>query len=615
MEKGLYVAATTFDGASKVADLISSPLSSINAALSWIRNQLEKLKTSDDTKTRIIDTVEFMLRTLDNIKIYKRHHDLENICEQLQIAKRLCDQIIQKDSGHKLPRIGRAMNASAIKEDLERVEKNVTMANEKLGICLSMLITEHLEENHDRAKEMRQLQENPDRGIYFGVDDINLPPIFELSAKTCTVADDPGLELSWVPLSGNNTTVEKYELLYDKDQNACKMINDGNCTKVTLSTSLIKPGKPYSMEIRGINRSGAKGKWSKTIVATISKLIPSKPTISKILIVSPKEALVTVQPPIISCDTESTIKHWLVQYTRSNTNNWKEITTTDANSEITVKNLKPDEVYHFRVCAVNAEGTTSKPSDLVTKNTKNVDPLQPVKLHLSSEISYSVLIINWQMPKRNLEFITYYEVRKREERAFVHDDLIPVEDKKAISYKFEKLKSKTKYLFQVRACNDNGKSNWAEIFGETCSIPGAIASSLVAKLPIGKKDAKNKDGAYNSIFYVDINDSNTGGESNKDDEHSSDDEDTYHDALASSLVAKFDMKEGKSKDSAIDQSDDDDNTHVEDKTDKDNNNTNKHNKSVEPNQDSNYTHDDLTVKEFRERFTNNLSHRPTKGTQ
>ena len=112
----------TVDGLSKAVNLVSNPLSSINDALSWIRSQLEKLNTSNDIKTRIIDTTEFMLRTLDNIKIHKRHPDLDSICEQLQIAKRLCDQIIEKYTGHKIPFIDgvrKTINASSIKEDLE----------------------------------------------------------------------------------------------------------------------------------------------------------------------------------------------------------------------------------------------------------------------------------------------------------------------------------------------------------------------------------------------------------------------------------------------------------------------------------------------------------------
>lgn len=623
LEEVQDAAAFTCDVASKAFKAISDPLSAINNTLSLIKNQLEDLKTSYDIKTRIIDMIEFMLRTLDNIAIHKQHNELDAICEQLEIAKESCDQAIEKYNGHKLPildGIRKTWNASSIKEDLQWVEKKIKLANQKLATCLTMLNAEDLAESKQRIDEIKQVLQNPDRGIYFSADDMNLPPTFKLSAKPLA----NGLELSWEPVSDcsdTKTAVEKYELWYDKDRNDCQRINDRNCTKVTLSTSLIKPGKTYSMEIRGINKSGGKGNWSETIVVTLSKPVPSKPPTPKITIVNHKEALVTVQNPTRSCDTESFVKQWLVEYKGSDTE-WEKLEST-ANSDtqnIPVKNLVPKKVYHFRVCAVNDEGA-SQPSDLVTKNTSNVDPLQPVNLHLSSEISHSVLIINWQMPTGSLEFITHYEVTKRAERDFVYDKPKKVEDKKAISYKFEKLKSKTKYFFQVCACNDNGISNWAEILGETCSKTSALTSFLVAKLPIGKKDAKNKDGACNSIFYVDndersINDSNTGGESNKDDEHSSDDEDTYHDALASSLVAKFDMKEGKSKDSAIDQSDDDDDdTNVEDKTDKDNNNTNKHNKSVEPNQDSNYTHDDSTVNEFRERFTNILSHRPTKGTQ
>ena len=248
---------------SKTAKAISSPLSTVNDILSSIKGQLEDLEASYDVKVRIIDKIEFMLRTLGNVTVYKRHHELDTICEQLQIAKKLCDQAIEKYTGHKFlipDGIRKTWNASSIKKDLERVEENMKMANEKLATCLHMLNAEDLRENKERINEIKQAQQNPDRGIYFDVGDINPPaPTFKLSAKVLA----NGLELSWEPLPGcseNETAVEKYELLYDKDQDECIMINDRKCTKVTITMSLIKPGRPYSMEIRGITKSGGKGK-------------------------------------------------------------------------------------------------------------------------------------------------------------------------------------------------------------------------------------------------------------------------------------------------------------------------------------------------------------------
>ena len=406
------------------------------------------------------------------------------------------------------------------------------------------------------------------------------------------------------------------------------MINDRKCTKVTITMLLIKPGRPYSMEIRGINKSGGKGKWSETIIATLSKPVPSKPPTPKIMIINHETALVMVQTPTRSCDSESPVKDWLVEFTKSDTK-WEKIKSTahySETQEITVKGLDPEKVYYFRVYAVNAEGA-SQPSALVTKGTSNVDPMQPINLHLSSKISYSFLIINWQMPTENQEYITHYEVRKRAVRDFVHDDPKQVEKKDGTSYTFENLKSKTQYLLSVRACNDNGTSKWAEIFGETCSK--TIASVLVAKLPISKKDAKNKGCACASVFYDNDNDKSNiddcnidanEGETIRDNEHSNNDEsdqDKYHDALTSLPVAKYgDKREGKTKASAssasvsgisVDIMSENDND--KDKSDKDNSNTNTHSSSVD------CTRDSTGKAEFRERSGSVMTSRPDKGTQ
>ena len=583
------------------------------------------LKASYDIKVRIIDKIEFMLRTLDNVTVYKRHHELDTICEQLQIAKKLCDRAIEKYTGHKFlipDGIRKTWNASSIKKDFERVEENIKMANEKLATCLHMLNAEDLRENKERINEIKQAQQNPDRGIYFDVGDINPPPpTFKLSAKVLA----NGLEISWEPLPGcseNETAVEKYELLYDKDQDERIMINDRKCTKVTITMSLIKPGRPYSMEIRGINKSGGKGKWSETIIATLSNPVPSKPPTPKITIINHETALVMVQTPTRSCDSESPVSDWLVEYTGSDTK-WEktESTANSETQEITVKGLDPEKVYHFRVCAVNAEGA-SQPSALVTKSTSNVDPMQPINLHLSSKISHSFLTINWQMPTGSQEYITHYEVRKRAERDFVHDNPKKV-DKKDTSHKFENLKSKTQYSLSVRACNDNGTSKWVEISGETCSKTRDKTSALVAKLPISKKDAKNKGGACASVFYDNDNDKSNIDDCNidaieGDNEHSNNDEsdqDKYHDALTSLPVAKYGGKmEGKTKGSASSASVSgdimsDQNDKDKDKRDKDNSNTNTHSSSVDCMRDS-------TGKEFRRRFTESVvTSRPDKGTQ
>lgn len=133
---------------------------------------------------------------------------------------------------------------------------------------------------------------------------------------------------------------------------------------------------------------------------------------------------------------------------------------------------------------------------------------------------------------------------------------------KYTSYKFEKLKSNTEYSFQVRACNDNGQSKWAEIFGETCSK----TSSLVAMLPIGKKDAKNKccPCACANLSKIDSMLTSMKEIQNMPVVVTEDESDHMHDAAASSPAVKLDIKEGKSKDSASNYDDDDD-IHVEDK--------------------------------------------------
>lgn len=58
-----------------------------------IKERLEQLKIADATKTRIIDTAEFMLCTLNNIKVYKNDQTLKDLHENLDEAKNMCEII------------------------------------------------------------------------------------------------------------------------------------------------------------------------------------------------------------------------------------------------------------------------------------------------------------------------------------------------------------------------------------------------------------------------------------------------------------------------------------------------------------------------------------------
>lgn len=239
-----------------------------------IKDRIEKIKESHEAVKSILEQVDFIVSNLERIKQYVDDKEDASQIKQcylhLQNCKEKCESISQKNELQKFIK-GRGMITQ-----LGKVEDDLKKAREQLTLFVATL---NLATNHDNAAHMRKamadikiLSENPDTGIYYTLDELKKPPItpvlsFEGATANC-------FKLSWGP---KDETVTKYELCYDEDTDS-SMLLVKDATDFTIGKPRVepRPGKIYTMKIRGIN-SGGKGQWSNSIVAQFTKPVPRQP--------------------------------------------------------------------------------------------------------------------------------------------------------------------------------------------------------------------------------------------------------------------------------------------------------------------------------------------------
>ena len=442
--------------------------------LKEIWNRIEKLQFSHEARKNIIENIQFILSMLEKIKDYVRSEDDRKQMEQfylhLRNAQESCDQISRKNDMLKF------LKATDIVVQLIGIDNELKIARQKLGLFMDTLhLTIADEMNHGLRKDMaklRILQENPDCGIYYTVENsLKLPP-----PPTLSVAENKNkFLLSWKSCTVN---VDEYEICYDDCEGSTKKIK-GDCTHITLGAPLVEPGRIYTMKMRSI-RGGIKGKWSNSVVAQFIKPFPSKPDPPEVTIINATTAIIIVKVPQRKRESESLVTKWKVEYVTDFGKEWltsfyEVESTKEGIHSLSLVTLEPEQTYYFRVSAMNAEGW-SDPSKMASNNTKNVKPSQPTKFRISSKRTHSLIKIRWNPPQYNSEFVRAYEVRIRPKKSG-YGEPIEVPAKK-LSYTFTNLKQRTDYFFQVRACNGNQISEWNEEIMANTRFHKALKAAL-----------------------------------------------------------------------------------------------------------------------------------------
>ena len=350
-------------------------------------------------------------------------------------------------------------------------------------------MTLNLATNQDNAAymqmamaDMKILNDNPDTGLYGTWDELKKLPSTPVLSFEGTTGNY--VKLSWEP---KDKMATKYELRYDENARASILLG-GGITKFEIGPPRVKPGRIYTMKIRGIN-SGGKGLWSNSIVAQFTKPVPSQPPAPEVTIISPSIAKLTLTPPKRICHSESPVTEWLVQYVEHGTG--REWCDKHCTSEPQVKYhtaflgpLKPNQLYYLKISAKNTEGW-SIPSEVASMDTKNVVPSKPTKFRISSKRTHSLIKLRWHPPAEDSSHmhVTHYEVRKRRKKDIKYGE--PLNAKNRLSFTFDNLSHNTCYVFQVRACNGELNSGWCDEIEGNTRIHKAIKAALSPAVFLG----------------------------------------------------------------------------------------------------------------------------------
>ena len=166
-------------------------------------------------------------------------------------------------------------------------------------------------------------------------------------------------KLSWQKEHyADNESVKYFELCYTYGDQCSFIALQGTTHETEIGPPEVCPGKIYVMKIRGINLGGA-GRWSNEVVGQVTKPPPCKPDPPKIH-VNVSDVVITVTTPTRSCESESPVREWNVEYsTGSSKGRWscKNYEVMYGKKQLLpVRNLSPKTRYYFRVQAINADG-------------------------------------------------------------------------------------------------------------------------------------------------------------------------------------------------------------------------------------------------------------------
>ncbi|XP_032889340.1 netrin receptor DCC isoform X2 [Amblyraja radiata] len=181
-----------------------------------------------------------------------------------------------------------------------------------------------------------------------------------------------------------------------------------------------------------------------------SSVLPSAPRDVVPVLVSSRFVRLSWRPP---AETHGSIQTYMVYFTREGVNRERALNTSQyGDLQLTVGNLKPEEVYTFRIIAYNdfGPGQSSQPIKVSTQPELQVPgPAENFKVISTSPTS---IVASWDPPAYASNPIQGYrlfwtEVAGRKELSIDVDNLY---------YKLEGLKKFTKYSLRVLAFNRHG---------------------------------------------------------------------------------------------------------------------------------------------------------------
>ncbi|XP_072701146.1 immunoglobulin-like and fibronectin type III domain-containing protein 1 [Ciconia boyciana] len=250
-----------------------------------------------------------------------------------------------------------------------------------------------------------------------------------------------------------------------------------SCT--TFTTNKVEQDTSYYFRVRAVNAEGTSDALESDEVKAVSKASPGAPDPPEI--VSASRDTITISWKAPRKTGTSRIVGYMVQKRKKGTTTWLPVNNVPiADKKLKMTNLKKGLQYEFRVAAVNAAGIgdASEPSQPVFARDSTKSPGQVQDLKVSSSDSTSVTL-TWKRPEaKDGSDVKGYEVEMRSSNTlnWTKCNTVPIE---MTTYTVKGLQAKEMYFLRVRALNDSGPGEAAEL--EACieAAPPVVSPRLL----------------------------------------------------------------------------------------------------------------------------------------
>ncbi|NXE81473.1 IGFN1 protein, partial [Cochlearius cochlearius] len=237
-----------------------------------------------------------------------------------------------------------------------------------------------------------------------------------------------------------------------------------SCT--TFTTNKVEQDMSYYFRVRAVNAEGTSDALESEEVKAVSKASPGAPDPPEI--VSASRDTITISWKAPRKTGNSRIVGYIIQKRKKGTTTWLPVNNVPiADKKLKMTNLKKGLQYEFRVAAVNAAGIgdASEPSQPVFARDSTKSPGQVQDLKVSSSDSTSITL-TWKRPEaEDGGDVKGYEVEMRSSNNlnWTKCNSLPIE---VTTYTVKGLQAKEIYFLRVRALNDSGPGEAAEL--EAC---------------------------------------------------------------------------------------------------------------------------------------------------
>ncbi|NXX82317.1 IGFN1 protein, partial [Urocolius indicus] len=237
-----------------------------------------------------------------------------------------------------------------------------------------------------------------------------------------------------------------------------------SCT--TFTTNKVEQDMIYYFRVRAVNAEGSSDALESDEVKAVGKASPAAPDPPEIVSASKDSITICWKAPQRS--GSSRVVGYIVQKRKKGTVTWLPVNSVPiADKKLKVTGLKKGLQYEFRVAAVNAAGVgdASEPSQPVfaRDSTKSLGQVQDLKVSSSDSTSVT---LTWKRPEaKDGGDVKGYEVEMRSSNNanWTKCNSLPIE---TTTYTVKGLQANEKYFLRVRALNDSGPGEAAEL--EAC---------------------------------------------------------------------------------------------------------------------------------------------------